>query len=300
VDTVLFLCSAFVAILSVVWNSKLFIHPSIRLHTVIILSTPLGFATCAYITILWNDAHGILQIIRDTHEALAIYFFVSLLIWKVGGKDQYVKILTESKNGKEYEKLVDQSVQKSEKPKNTSEVEPNFNHKSEEYPLKLKQEGRKPEQPNNSATKGGKCAYCIISVIRVGVLQFVLLKPTLTGMMLVAEYKGLDDLWLILRILTIVVTIIALISLLYTHRTTKNYLTTFKSILKFAVIKILVFVCLVQGVILNFMVENDKISEHFQLYLENSLILVEMFPISIALFKVFPFSDLEEPITQTP
>jgi len=141
-----------------------------------------------------------------------------------------------------------------------------------------------------------QCVSLAPKIIKIGLLQFVVLKPALTMITFVLDYKEPDlyDPWLIIRALNFIVTVVALGCLLFTYRNTRTYLSNFNPLLKFGVFKLLVFVCLIQGIILNFLVRNDQIDEDLAINLESTLTLLEMFPLSIAIFRVFPFSDLRE------
>mmetsp|Transcript_48148 Transcript_48148/g.92030 ORF Transcript_48148/g.92030 Transcript_48148/m.92030 type:complete len:492 (+) Transcript_48148:682-2157(+) len=141
-----------------------------------------------------------------------------------------------------------------------------------------------------------------------GALQFVMIKPVLAVLTLVLASKGLygaDELrsdkgfvW-ILAIYNASYTV-ALYSLLFFYLGAKELLKPFNPVIKFLIVKAVVFLTFWQGMMISFMVMSGAISTSEDAKaLQNLLTCVEMVPAAVMMLFAFPHTDYRTPVGLT-
>jgi len=131
-----------------------------------------------------------------------------------------------------------------------------------------------------------------------GMIQFIFVKPLTSIGFSIMEFSGHSDsrpTFIFLTVVKVLSTITALLILLKVWRTTLKYLPGFKSHFKGILVKLPVFLALVQSVVLSNIQKSNLIDSYSEVVIQYSLIVIEMLFFGIAYYFAFAVEDFMNP-----
>lgn len=152
-----------------------------------------------------------------------------------------------------------------------------------------------------------------LRIVKAGVLQFVIVRPVLAVVVVVCSifgkyhenYFGVEDSYVYVFTLNNLSFTLALYVLVLFFLAAEEFLEPFKPYPKFLCVKLVVFFCFWQGIVLFFLVKLNVIhgadqlsAENVAVTLQEFLICVEMLCASIAHRYAFSYEEFLEPVDQ--
>ncbi|KAH7648786.1 hypothetical protein FG379_002256 [Cryptosporidium bovis] len=257
------------------------INPKIQLCICRILTMIPVYAILSYLSCITVEYSVPLSIIRDCYEAYVMHSFLQLLIIYVGGDFEVVKILINSKNA-------------------SGEIWPQYYFKNILYHFKNNSVDSEGEIYNNNVRN--KTLYHetnnnynevkhkmsrFYSYIKLGVLQFVIIKPLTAIVSLLLENIGYykpgtfsyKDGFLYMITINMISVSVSVYSLFLLYISLVKELLPIKPVLKFFCIKFIIFVSFWQSIILSMFNHSNIYSNNDPKYiikLHNWLLTIEM------------------------
>mmetsp|Transcript_14812 Transcript_14812/g.20653 ORF Transcript_14812/g.20653 Transcript_14812/m.20653 type:complete len:343 (+) Transcript_14812:190-1218(+) len=151
-------------------------------------------------------------------------------------------------------------------------------------------------------------------IIEIGVLQYLIIKPICATLALVLYFFGSyengnmdwDHSYPYIRLVEVVSVLIAAYFLFVMWKATRNLLKKHNTSLKFACIKLVILVSVIQGFLLGGLVDHEVITDDYVLHADVIaemwsawLLVLEMFCLTILFFKAFPISDYYTPVDES-
>lgn len=232
-------------------------EPVFQRYIIRIIFTVPVYAVTSLCSLLDSENAVYYTTVRDVYEAWVIYNFMSLMLAYLGGPGEVLSHV----NGKV--------------------IEPSWAH--------------------------GTCCFPPLHVNAVflrrckqGTIQFVIVKPILAAVTIILQAKGLygegefntDEGYLYITIMYNICYTVALFSLLMFYLATKEMLEPHKPLLKFIIVKAIIFLTYWQGFLFQILYSSGAISSvNEAVVLQNFIICLQMAAAAPVMLYAFPFEE---------
>eukprot|EP00803_Ostreobium_quekettii_P004247 evm.model.scf_428.9 EVM.evm.TU.scf_428.9 scf_428:72365-78738(+) len=242
------------SIIQIVGHLRYYVEPTFQRYIVRIIFAVPVYSMASFVSLVFSKQHLYFETLRDLYEAWILYNFLCLCLAYLGGPGAVV-VKSEGKI-----------------------LEPSWKWTT----------CCLPPMPVNGQ---------FIRHTKQGVLQFVLLKPLLVILILILDYKdsynegnwSASDGYLWVQILYNILYTLALYSLVVFYQGTEELLAPFHPLMKFALIKAVIFFTFWQGLFIS-IVHSGGCAQNAT-NLQNFLISVEMMGAAFLMWFAFPYSD---------